>query len=50
VLDTWDDIERFAPQIVRRASVTKDMPFLNKTGMTDQERQLLADWFAAENK
>jgi uncharacterized membrane protein len=50
VLDTWDDIERFAPQIVRRASVTKDMPFLNKTGMTDEERQLLADWFAAKNK
>lgn len=47
VLDSWEDIERFAPQIVRRASVTKDMPFLNKTGMTEGERQLLADWFAA---
>lgn len=49
VLDTWEDIERFAPQIVRRASVTKDMPFLNKTGMTEEERTLLAKWFAAKN-
>lgn len=46
VLDTWGDIERFAPQLVRRTTVTKDMPFLNKTQMTDAERQDIATWFA----
>ena len=46
VLDTWEDIERFAPQLVRRTTVTKDMPFLNKTQMTDAERQEIAIWFA----
>ena len=49
VLDSWEDIERYAPQIVRRAAVTKDMPFLNKTGMTEEERQLLAQWFEQRN-
>ena len=46
VLDTWQDIERFAPQLVRRTTVTKDMPFLNKTNMTEEERQEIAQWFA----
>jgi uncharacterized membrane protein len=46
VYDTWADIQRYAPQIVNRTSVTKDMPLLNKTNMTDQERQQIADWFA----
>jgi uncharacterized membrane protein len=42
ILDTWQDIERYAPQIVRRTSVTKDMPFMNKTGMTEKEREDIA--------
>ena len=46
VLDSWEDIERFAPQVVRRTTVTKDMPFLNKTKMTEEERQVIARWFA----
>ncbi|MFT6270973.1 MAG: putative membrane protein [Alphaproteobacteria bacterium] len=46
VYDTWADIQRYAQQIVNRTSVTKDMPLLNKTNMTDQERQQIADWFA----
>lgn len=50
VLDTWEDIERFAPQVVRRTTVTKDMPFLNKTKMTDEERQEIALWFAQRQK
>jgi len=45
VLDSWKDIERFAPQVVRRTTVTKDMPFLNKTKMTESERQEIARWF-----
>ena len=50
ILDTWEDIERFAPQVVRRTSVTKDMPFLNKTKMTDEERQEIARWFAQRER
>ncbi|WP_269520363.1 urate hydroxylase PuuD [Alteromonas sp. BMJM2] len=46
ILDTWQDIERYAPQIVRRTSVTKDMPFMNKTGMSEKEREDIARWFA----
>ena len=46
VLDSWEDVERFAPQVVRRTTVTKDMPFLNKTKMTEEERQIIARWFA----
>ena len=48
VLDSWEDIERFAPQVVRRTTVTKDMPFLNKTKMTEEERQVIARWFAQQ--
>lgn len=47
ILDSWQDILRYETQIVHRTTVTKDMPFMNKTGMTDAERQQLADWFRA---
>ena len=43
--DNWADIKRYAPQIYQRAAVTKDMPFLNKTGMTEEERQAIASWY-----
>ncbi len=45
VLDSWEDIERQAPQIIRRTSITKDMPFMNKTNMTDEERAALYQWY-----
>jgi uncharacterized membrane protein len=45
-LDTWEQITRQAPQIMNRATVTKDMPFLNKTKMTDAERQMLVHWYS----
>lgn len=44
VLDSWQDIERQKVQIVHRTTVTRDMPFLNKTNMTDDERAVLARW------
>lgn len=44
VLDSWQDIERQKAQIVHRTTVTRDMPFLNKTNMTDDERAVLARW------
>lgn len=45
VLDNWSDIERYKSQIVRRTAITRDMPFMNKTNMTDEERELMALWF-----
>lgn len=44
VLDSWQDIIRQKAQIVHRTSVTKDMPFMNKTKMTNEERALIARW------
>jgi len=46
VLDTWPEIQRYSAQIVNRTTVTKDMPLMNKTNMTEAERQEIADWFA----
>lgn len=43
-LDSWGAISRYKASIINRTTVTKDMPFLNKTNMTQAERQLLADW------
>jgi uncharacterized membrane protein len=36
--DNWPEIERWAPRILARSVHTQDMPFLNKTKMTPQER------------
>ncbi|WP_413284320.1 urate hydroxylase PuuD [Vibrio sp. MA40-2] len=41
IFDEWQDIQRWAPRIIARSVETADMPFLNKTGMTDLERQQL---------
>ncbi|MEC9261822.1 MAG: urate hydroxylase PuuD [Pseudomonadota bacterium] len=43
-LDSWADIERQGRQLVNRTTVTRDMPFLNKTKMTDEERAIIAAW------
>ena len=43
-LDSWADIERLGRQLVNRTTVTRDMPFLNKTNMTDEERATIAAW------
>ena len=45
--DTPEGIARLAERIRVRAVETKTMPLANKTGMTDQERELLARWVAA---
>ncbi|KGJ97985.1 urate hydroxylase PuuD [Thalassotalea sp. ND16A] len=39
-------IEQWAPRIKARVIDSKDMPFMNKTEMTEQERELLAIWIA----
>lgn len=47
MFDTWQQIEQRAAVIHKRASVTKDMPMMNKTGMTEDERQIIGNWFEA---
>lgn len=44
MLDSLDQVERWAPRIYQRVVVTRDMPFLNRTEMTDAERAQLANW------
>lgn len=44
--DNWEQIIRQAPQLVNRTTVTRDMPFLNKSNMTDEERTVIAQWAA----
>ena len=45
--DTPESIARLAERIHVRAVETKTMPLANKTGMTDEERALLARWISA---
>jgi uncharacterized membrane protein len=44
--DTPDQIGARADVIYQQAVVTRNMPFNNRTGMTEQERALLATWHA----
>lgn len=45
--DTPESIQRLAPRIRVRVVETQTMPFGNKTGMTVEERALLARWIDA---
>ncbi|MFT5314081.1 MAG: putative membrane protein [Paraglaciecola sp.] len=45
MFDTWQQITQRAALIHHRVAVTKDMPLLNKTGMTEQERNVLESWY-----
>jgi uncharacterized membrane protein len=45
--DTPESIAALAPRILVRAVETQTMPLGNKTGMTADERALLARWIAA---
>ena len=46
VLETLDDMKRYAHQIQARAVDTHGMPLGNTTGMTQEERDLLGRWVA----
>lgn len=48
IFDNADRIKRLVDRIEARAVLTHDMPFLNKTGMTAEERALLGDWIARQ--
>jgi uncharacterized membrane protein len=41
-------IKQWAPRIKARVIDAKDMPFMNKTQMTDEERNTLAIWLAKQ--
>ncbi len=43
VFDNWQDVERWKSRILARAVDTGDMPFLNKTKMTNEERARLKE-------
>jgi uncharacterized membrane protein len=47
---TFDTVEQMRLRAARmkvRAVDTKTMPFANKTGMTDEEREVIAQWVSA---
>ncbi|WP_373086953.1 urate hydroxylase PuuD [Zhongshania sp.] len=44
MLDTLAEIRQWAPRIRARAINSRDMPFMNKTEMSDAERATLGQW------
>jgi uncharacterized membrane protein len=46
MFDSPERAKAFAPRIYERAVTQKTMPFLNKTGMLDSEREVLGRWVA----
>jgi uncharacterized membrane protein len=46
MFDSPERAKAFAPRIYERAVAQKTMPFLNKTGMLDSEREVLGRWVA----
>lgn len=49
-LDSLAEIQQWAPRIKARTVDASDMPFMNKTGMTDEERAQLGQWIASGAK
>ena len=50
VLETMDDIYQWAPQINARSVQSHNMPFMNKTGMTQEERNTVARWLEIKDQ
>lgn len=48
MLETIDDLRRFAPRVAVQSVHSKAMPLGNKTGMTDDERAKLGAWIARQ--
>ena len=46
VLDSKHSLEAMAPRVYQSVVVTRTMPLGNLTGMTEEERKLLARWYA----
>ena len=49
IFNDIDAIKQWAPRIKARVIDAKDMPFMNKTAMSDEERTKLAIWLAQSN-
>ena len=47
MLESLSDMQRWANRIKARSVDTHNMPFLNKTGMTPEERLLVGNWIDA---
>lgn len=47
MLESVEQMRQWAPRIKARSIDSHDMPFMNKTNMTDTERALIAQWIAA---
>ena len=47
MLDSLPEIRQWASRIKARTIDASDMPFMNKTGMSDLERAQLGEWLAA---
>ena len=50
VLETMDDIFQWAPQINARSVQSHNMPFMNKTAMTQEERNTVARWLEIKDQ
>jgi len=49
MLESTADIRKYAPLIVTQTVQNKAMPLGNQTAMTDEERQKLGQWIAAQH-
>ena len=47
ILDDLQGMQRWAQRIQARTIDAPDMPFMNKTNMTDEERAIVSRWLAA---
>ena len=48
VLESIDDVRRFAPRIAEMVVRKKQMPFGNETAMTEADRVRFGQWLAAQ--
>ncbi len=48
ILENMDQIRQWAPRIEARSVLSNDMPFMNRTNMTDQEREYLGVWLQSQ--
>jgi uncharacterized membrane protein len=48
VLESIEDVRRFAPRIAEMVVRKKSMPFGNETAMTEADRARFAQWLAAQ--
>ncbi|MCR6651041.1 MAG: urate hydroxylase PuuD [Cellvibrionaceae bacterium] len=48
LLESPEHIRQWMGRIQMRVLISKDMPFMNKTGMTEEERMQLGEWLSAQ--